>query len=236
MRDESFLSKAIQVVGFITSIAGLVTQYLLREDFKQLLKIVEDHTFSAFSFGSMITGFVLIIGLYSSRQVLGIKKYFWGYSKYLKSIRDPKADPVSEPFYIDGKRIAWSAVVVSFASFLSIILVSDPLWKSILYSIFVVLLIFSVTIFLLAMYSVEEWRNGIRSRKERLKDRIQDFFAPQYKEVSRHEDTSNFLVPVIRQVIEVQGTKYSVTSDLNDPDKYFHVEKINNAPQKSGKI
>lgn len=230
MKNDNFTSKLIQGLGSVGSIVGLIGQYLLRDEFKNLLKIPGDQNFSAFSLGVLVIGTVIIIGLYANRNSLSNKIYLCWPSikkKYFDDLRDPEKQKgfIQEPFYLDGRRGAWTSVLIATVSFILVLFSLNSFNKSIFYLAFSLSVIFSVTIFLLSLFVFEEWRAKEKERRYTLDEKIKDFFAPKYKELSREEDSSNFLYPAVRQTIEVHGEEYLVVSDLNNPDRFFNVQK-----------
>lgn len=237
--NDDFLSKIVQYVGTIFTIGGLITQYLLRDEFSKLLSINgADSYYSAFTIAGLILGITIVVGLFANRYIL-LNRWHPDnekYKKYLESIRKRQiansqstsgnVDIEVEPFFLDGKRIAFGLLILSIIFFIAIFCFPNPLGKSIFYLLFLLAVIFSATIFLLLLYGEEDWKRKEETTRQLIIEKIKDHFAPKFKVIERSEDTSNLLCPVTIIIIEVEKQKYIVTTDKNNPNKYFSVQKF----------
>lgn len=234
MNENNFFSKLVQGVGLLFNIGILISQYILRDDFKQVFNVNEQVNFAPFSLVALIIGLVIVIGLYAYRHSLSTRKYLARFDTIKNYYQNTRLSPDNkdfkaynpEPFYIDGKRLAWSFIILSIIVFSLIFIVNSGVAKGFLYLIFALLIIFSSTVFLMNLYVFEEWKSKEKERKNALDEKIRLFFSKSYKEISRAENPNNFLYPSVQLTIEVDGGRFSVVSDLNDPDKFFKIDPI----------
>jgi len=239
MNNDDFLSKIVQYTGTIFTVGGLITQYLFRDEFSKLLSINgTDSYYSAFTIAGLILGITIVVGLFANRYMLLNRWYINSekYRKYLESIRKRQvannqtltsnAEVVAEPFFLDGKRIAFGLLILSIILFIAIFCFPNALVKSIFYLLFLLSVIYSATSFLLLLYGEEDWKRKEETTRQLIIEKIKDHFAPKFKELERLEDTSNPLRPITSVIIEVEKQKYIVTTDKNNPNKYFSVQKF----------
>ncbi len=237
-KNDNFLSKIIQYIGTFFTIAGIISQYLFREEFRKILYISDTGSYyDAFTISGLISGLIIVIGLYANRYFL-ISRFYLNkrkYKKYLEGIKKVKSstdsllpestkDVVLEPFYLNGKRLALISLISSIIFFIFIFYFKSPFLKSIFYLLFFLAIIFSVTIFLLLLFMEEDWKRKNDETREVIWWKIREYFTPKIKIIEKFEDTSSILYPVNRMIIEVEGRKYSVVTDKNNPEKYFLVE------------
>lgn len=231
MENESspdFLSKALQLVSGVFTIGALISQYFLREEFEQLLAIAPDFNYyKAFTLAGMIIGFLIVVmvftnRIYSYNKWYPIKKAYTNYIISLKSERPE--DRKSEPFYINLNRLAILSVFLSIISFIYIFRTENSLLKSIYYLSFLLLTVFSMSVFLTDLYGREEWRKNKVSAKQKIDTKIKEHFAPNYKVLLRYEDLSQ-LPQSTKLLIEVENKNYWVISENNDPDKFFSIQQ-----------
>jgi len=236
--NNDFLSKIIQYIGTIFTIGGLISQYLFREEFQKILSINGfDSYYSAFTVAGLILGITIVVGLFANRYLILNRWYpnTGKYKKYLDSIHTRQTTTIQnqnsnveielEPFYFDGKRFASVLFLLSTIFFVTIFFYSNPLIKSIFYLLFLLSIIYSATNFLLLLYGENDWRRKEEESRRLINEKIQDHFAPKFKVLERIEDTSNLLYPVTKVLIMVEGKKYFVVTDKNNPNKYFSVQK-----------
>lgn len=236
--DNGFLSKIIQFAGLIFTVGGLISQYLLRDEFRRILSISEENSYyQAFTIAGLILGIVIFIAVFASRYLLLNRWYLnsKSYDRYLQSIRnvqnqqiaqniEPATNITQEPFYLDGRRIAYIVLLLSLVLFILVFYFSDTLLKSIFYLLFLLSVIYSATTFIILLYLEEDWKQKEKEARENLLNRIATHISPQFKTIERLEDTSNLLYPVTKMIIEIGKIKLLVVADKNNPDKYFSIQ------------
>lgn len=234
--ENTFLSKIIQYVGVLFTIGSLISQYVLREEFRKILNIGESSYYQAFTVAGLILGIAIFIGIFSNRSFL-LQKWYprkKNYKKYINSLQKSQnagqsnqsdaAEIILEPFYLDGRRLATMCLVLSAVAFSFIFISTDPLLKSLFYLVFLLLIIFSITNYIILLYGEEDWKTRENLAREIISSKIANFFSPPYKVIERFEDTSNAYYPVTKIIVKVSGKKYLIVTDKNNPEKYFSVK------------
>lgn len=253
MDEDSFLSSIVKFIGFITTIGGLITQFILNEQIKTFFQINSPQGaiyLNAFSFGSLLVGLAIIIILYKYRFVLSNKRYFNRKAghKYFKklaqreteqqtsrSIKKVKTtiltndeDILIEPFYYNFQIIAIFTLVLSSILFALIFFVSKDLSKAVLYYLFVQLIVYSLTVFLLDLYNNQERKHLEKKSLNHMYEKIEEYFLPtiQYKGYIKiyQSNPSQRYIDLI-----VENKEYRAVINLFEPDGYFEIFPLINS-------
>ena len=229
--NNDFLSKIIQIVGILFNILLLISQYFLRDEFSKLLMIDKNNSYyPAFTVVALILGSIVIVGLYSIRYSLLNRWYICRdqYKKYLSYLEKRRLNQNNteieiEPFFLDGSRFAFIAIVFSIIFFVVIFVTSDPLYKSIFYLLLILGIIVSLSIFLMLLYLQGDWIKKEDLNNKKIEEKIKNFLSPEFQETERIEDYSNVLNPIVKIKIKVKNRNYLVFVNKNDPNKYFSI-------------
>ncbi len=88
--------------------------------------------------------------------------------------------------------------------------------------------IFTLTVFVLKIYQFEEWKIQEDKKLSIINEQIQKYFSKPIKYYATVEDTKDIFNQYRLFFIEVEGVKYKVTSDRNNPNRFFEVIELTN--------
>lgn len=245
MGNDSFISKLLQGVAAVFTLAGIISQYLLRKEFFQILKIDNTNSlYDSFTLAGLIIGLIIFVGIFANRYLINNKIYLdkKAYEKYLNLIREnqPKTEDkrlnIVEPFNFSVSNIAWVLLIFSVVFFILIPVIQNPLSKGIFYLLFLLAAIFSSTVFLLQLYLDEDWKKREKERRDSFHEKIKSRLSPSFKILNILENNSNFMYPVTTMTIEMSGKKYQINADSNNPDKFFNLIEIQDDIEEAKKV
>lgn len=241
--NQSFLQQIFENFGTFIALLTPIAQYAFRDEFRAILNITNDTAlFNAFTLVAVIFGFTIILGLFANKQILHTKIYLDQKAKvkYLESIQPQTTIPaetskelpaskkefVDEPFYLDISRIAFISLILSAIAFSLIFVFVDPLLKNICYLVFILSSIFTLTVYVLKIYQFEEWKYLEEKKIENINDRIQKYFSRPFKTYATVENSKDIFNQYRLFFIEVDNVRYKVTSDRNNPNKFFEIIQL----------
>lgn len=232
MKSNDFLSNLLQVVGFLAAIIIALSQYFFSGNFKQFF-VGYENLYSISNTTSLILCLAIILGIYSTRYGLDIRRYFSKSKKeeYFRQLQKPVGndetkDHISEPAH-------WTIVSLGFVSiFVSVILFGllsqfrQPTITSILYVLFICTSILSLAIFSIKIYIAQDFRNTEEKVRRQTLDKINEYFAGNLHIVSERVNRDDWAHPSRMYIVQKDGLQYWVQADANDPNKFFSVEEI----------
>lgn len=229
MKNNDFISNLFQTVGFLAAIIIAISQYIFSNQFKNLF-VGNEQMYYLANTCALGVSLASIVGLYANRYLIEIKHYFTKkqeveYYNKLKSVGQNN-EVVEEPW---SWRISDFGIMFLLIALISLyFLISDhnAVILAISYIIFVCTTIDSVAIFSLKIYNQQEWRGNEEKNRERIVEKINQYFAGSFKITLEVKDDSNFMYPSRTIIIEKDGKKYKVVSDANNPDKYFQITEV----------
>lgn len=246
---KSYFSNLLETVTLILGIIGLFSQYIFRNEIKQLLQISNEvGYYDAVSIFSALFGILIFAGIYSNRHFLLTKFYLdkKGYKKWQNyiislnekakktteddSLKTKNIKIVLEPeLYLNGFRVATLSIILSVFFFILILFAQNSLWKTTYYFFSLITFFLSSSILSLLIYSQERWGAEKIFKRRETEDKIKKIFSPDVKIIKRNEEfnwkTSEMLVMVTGQ--QFNNQIYKILVDKNDPDTFISIQLMN---------
>lgn len=230
MKNNNFLENLFQTVGFLAAIIISISQYIFSSQFKSLF-IGNEHIYFLANTCTLGIALASIVGFYANRHFLESKNYFntKQEAEYYKKLRETSTKPgevITEPWSWKLSDLGIVFLIVTFISLFFLISSKDLVIKAISYIVFVCSTINSITIFSLKIYNMQEWRNSEEKNRDRVIEKVNKYFAGDFKISQEYKDFSKPLYPTRTLIIEKENKKYNVIANANNPNEYFQINEI----------
>jgi len=242
MKNRTFLEDLFQSIGFIAAIMVALSQYFLSSNF-ELLFSQKPEFFNISNIIVIAMTFSIILGVYAARHTIDSKIYFnkkkrdkyWRMLEEQKNRKEDKdfsakkpreTEIISEPWGFTIRQLAYVSIPLIIGVFAILLNSQNILVISIAYVSLMCLIVFSLSVFAIRIYTSREHRGHQEKVYLETLNKINTYFAGKINIKLEYMDRSNWMCPLRTMILEHQGKSYLVKTDANDPNSYFEITEL----------